>query len=426
MAGKFTCTWIAKTLMTLLLVLALPVAAQQDSCSAELMTDFQMPYQEKGSLDQVKIWYDYARDAYVSADHRKVEHRFRNAIRYYWKVVQNDENGTFKVAWSKLADSYRQLNEPDSALVAIYLGLRSFPDNPALHYLAGQIWKSAGAAECAVPHYMLLAQQPGLAEKTRKSYWSILVNLLVQMNDERCIEAQQQVVDLSPDDQAEMAKLARLMDQFGMDAIEALASAYHLNPENPQNARRYAMAVYERGDYREAVAAFQQVVKSVPSNIEARSYLAKSYEGLDQLNTAASEYRAILELKPESLNSLCALASVHGRQGQFAKARGLLRRAMKMDSKSGLPHMVLGEVYENAVSQCSNSRNKSGYSYDDKIVFELAHREYGKAAAKDPNYRSQATRRMRDLKPLLRTVEDKHMHQRNTLKDSCYAWIGTL
>ncbi len=411
--------WIA----AVLLVGILPNYAQ-DSCHTELMDTFELPYQESGSMDQVKIWYDYARDAYVSANHTKATHRFQDAIKYYWKVIQNDKDGLLKVSYSRLTDSYRKLGRPDSALVVVQLGLKKHSQSATLHYMAGQLWKASSTPECAVPHYQFLAQQPGLDADTRKRYWAVLVNLYLQMEDERCVDAQQEIVNLDPQNAQEATRLAQLMEQFGFDAIEALETAWRINPQDPGSARRYGVAVYERGEYQKAVPAFQQVIDQSPENIEARSYLARSYEGLDQLKMAASLYRDILALKPNSINSLCALASVHGRQGQFARARLLINKAIKADPTAGLPHMVMGEIYENAVTRCNRSRDTEGYSYDDKLVFELAIREYGKAATKDPNYRGQGQRRVRDLAPLKRTIEDKHMHQRDTIKDPCYAWIG--
>ncbi|RMF59335.1 MAG: hypothetical protein D6748_06650 [Calditrichaeota bacterium] len=420
-------------LLLLMTILFLPLIAQEDDmeemeetpCKPETLTTIYDTHKESNvNPQQIGIWYDYARQYYKLAKYGGNPDNYKDAIPYYWKVIVNDSTPTFKTAYSRLVDCYLHFNQVDSALIVIYRGLERFPNYATLHYQAGQIQRTLGKAQCAIPHYEKLIELGSKDPKVLKNYWMILAQLYFQMEDERAIEAQQKVVELDPQDVEAATLLAHMMDQMGMNSLEALEKAYKLDPTNIANARRFGKAAFEANEYQKAMEAFRAILKQDPKNIEALTYIARSYEALEQLSSAIKTYKQILQIDPKNLNTLCALADVYSRMNQFKTARSYVQKALRINPNYGLAYMVMGSIYENAVSYCSGKRAKPGYTYDDKLVFERAIAEYQKAAKRDPNVISSAQSRIKMLEPFKRTKEEIFLHNKRTkINDPCYEWI---
>ncbi len=398
-------------------------AAEEVKCHPE---DLSSPYDkfqsDTVSVDSINIWYSFGQEEFK-------HEQYHRAIPYYWKVLVNDTVGTFKVVYSKLATCYFELAKTveesrraayiDSTLLVIYRGLQKYPNYAPLHFRAGTIQRSLGRIRCAVPHYEALAK----ATPERKEYWEVLAKLLFQLEDERCIEIQQKVTEMDPNDLAAQNLLVEMYKFFQKDPLQIMKQMFEQDPTNVPNAMRYGKEAYVTGNYGEAVRAFQAVIQQDPKHIEAMDFLAKSYEGLNRMRDAIATYKKILRIDPKNIGALCSIASAYASLHNFSTARSYVIQAMRIDPKLGEPHMVMAEIYMEAVEYCSNQREDNNYTYDDKLVFRKAYEEYARAA-KDPNYASTANSRRRQMKALLPTREEEHLHgYRKNIKDECYSWI---
>ena len=76
--------------------------------------------------------------------------------------------------------------------------------------------------------------------------------------------------------------------------------------------------------------------------------------------------------------------------------------------------------YEACADACARGRQ---LKFDDKLVYELAYKEYQKAT-RDPGYRDLGTRRMEYVRPSIPTKGDRFMHQdQDKSKMDCHKWI---
>ena len=177
--------WIALPLTILLLA---PAAFSQDEDFEEMeetMTcipdSLETPHDrfQSDAVDeaQVNLWYDYGRDYFNKAKYGKKNGHFRSAASYFWKVVINDKTGRFKTTYAKIAECYSTTNQPDSTLIAVYRGLKKYPDFATLHYYAGQIHKARGQASCAIPHYEALVELNNQSPEVLKNYWATLATV---------------------------------------------------------------------------------------------------------------------------------------------------------------------------------------------------------------------------------------------------------
>lgn len=361
---------------------------------------------------QIAIWYSLGQEEYKYKNYKR-------AIPYFWKIALNDKTGRFRVVFSKLADSYFHLDHIDSTLLIVYLGLKKHPKQSKLHFWAGFVQDQLGHVKCAIPHYEALVK----AYPKNLEYWKKLAYLYFKAEDSKAIEAQKTVVSLDPKNVDATRLLAEIMNHFGEDPITALADAFKKDPKNVEIAFRYGKSAFDAGMYNEALKPFEAVLASNPNHIEAIEYLGKTHESLDQLTAAIKDYKRILKINPRDAKVMCLIASAYGRMNNFRKALIYVNKAKRINPRFGLAYMTMAEIYENAVNYCSNKRNKSQLTYDDKIVYNLAAREYRKAA-RDPNFAAKANSRRRQLQSLLPSKEDLFMHK-NSLKPKapCYSWI---
>lgn len=365
------------------------------------------------SSQQVAIWYSLAQEEYKYDNYKR-------ALPYFWRVLMNDKTDKFRIVYSKIANCYFRLNQIDSTLLVSYLGLLKYPDYEQLHYWAGLVQDKRGNTRCAIPHYEKLVE----LSPDNKDYWSKLAELYDRINDDKAVQAQQKVVNLDPSDVEAQKILATLTAKYGGDPLKVLKDAWELDKSNVETAFRYGKEAFDVGKYEEAIGPFKAILAADPRHVNAMEYLGRSYEALGQLNNAIRYYNDILKIEPRNINVLCLIASIYGRQNNFTTAISYVQKARRIDPDHGLPHMVMGEIYENGVTYCSNQRKKRETTYDDKLVYRLATEEY-KKAARDPNYAADASRRVKLLESanLLPTTEDYFMHNnRVNPKEDCYSW----
>jgi len=386
---------------------------EKEKCKPDsIITGYEKFKEDTVSEQQIAVWYSLGQEEYKYKNYKR-------AIPYFWRVLMNDKTGRFKVVYSKLADSYFRLNQPDSTLLVAYLGLQKYPEHPRLNYWAGFIHDQLGHTECAIPHYEILVK----LYPDQKSYWVKLAFLYYKMEDPKAIQAQQKVVELDPKDTQASLLLAEIMSHFGEDPIDALRAAFENDPGNVDNAFRYGKTAFERGMYDEALKAFNTILEKNPQNTQVLEYVGRTYESMNRMKDAIATYKKILQVEPKNTKVMSLIASAYVQLNEFSRARSYVNKAKRIDPGYGLPYMVMAEIYESAVTYCSEMRKKKSFTYEDKLVYRLAAEEY-KKAMRDPNYASDAKKRLKQLESLLPTKEDLFMHKnRLEPKDSCYDWI---
>ncbi len=396
-------------------------AATSENCvPSSLDTPYSKFQADSISARDVEIWFSFGQENFKHGQYQK-------AIPYYWKVMLNDKSGRYeKFTYSKLAECYIELGKTasdartylDSTLIVVYKGLDKYPDNATLHYRAGTLHRSLGQTRCAIPHYEALVK----LNAKEPSYLKVLAGLLFEIEDERCIDIQQKLVELEPTAENNIA-LRQMLEFFGKDPMQAIIGAYMRDSTNVANALSMGKEALVVGNYKMALRAFNQAIKISPKNLEAFDGKAKALEGLGDMNGALNTYKQMAEIAPENVSVLNSLAMAYANVKNFSSARSYALRARRLDPNNGQSYMVMGHILEVAVDYCSGKREKNEYTYDDKLVFERAAREYA-GAKRDPNYAAQAESRVNALQPFFRTTEEKFLkNDRTTINDSCYDWL---
>lgn len=347
---------------------------------------------------------------------------YNSALPYLWKVFLNDTTTKYaRNAIRKIADSDFNLQMADSTLIASYRGLALFPDQTRLHYYAGYIQENLGKFTCAIPHYEALVD----SDPENVQYLEKLAFLYFKNGDIKAIEVQKKLISLDPENSKYKETLptyTRGLLGDGEELLKAYKEAYDADPDNVDNAYNYGKTALDQGEYLTALEPLSRIVDKLdPKHLKAFKARAVCYEGLEYFTSAINDYKKIINIEPQNIEVMCAIANVYRYKNEFSNGRYWANKALSNKPGFGLAYIAIGEIYESAVTYCQKGRDRK---YDDGLVYEMAYAQYAKAL-KDPVYKSMAKSRRNGLRPFLLSKEEKFMNQdRTTLKESCYSsWI---
>ena len=117
-------------------------------------------------------------------------------------------------------------------------------------------------------------------------------------------------------------------------------------PERPTFADSVQLA--DQGRESEALAAFQQLVASNPSDHEARLWIARLHERMDHPDLAEAVYRSVLLEDATSVAALLGVASTLLARDEPDEAIELLERAEALAPQSALVVAALGRAHRQA------------------------------------------------------------------------------
>ena len=381
------------------------------------------PEREKAIKDSLNKAYIFQLSKHWSTAWEYYKNKtYRSSVKPFWKVVELDTIQRFKNIYSLLSDAYVQLNNPDSAQLVLELGIKEYPDNAHLHrtlayYLAGR-----GLTEEAIQEYETTVE----IDTSQITDWKALGNLYIKNDQiEDAINAYQIVVRMDPKDHESQQTLSSLYRSSGDEdaAINGMEEVKKLDPNNTENLFRLGKAYFNGNNYSEAIVNFDLLLKIKPDDIAALEYLGSSQQNNGNFNSAIATYQKILKAQADNKKIMTDIASCYKELGKYQTARNYADRALRVDPKYGMARIIRGEIYEAAAEYCMSKRGKKLPEFDDKLVFELAYKEY-KKGTKDLQFKELATQKMNYVKDFTPTNEDLFFHKgQKKPTDTCYSWI---
>lgn len=357
---------------------------------------------------------------------------YKEALPYLWRVFIQDSTRYARNAVRFIARMYFDQGIIDSTLIICYRGLEKFGNIITLHYYAGILQNKLGRSKCAIPHYeaQILENESEFEKKSNDEIFltSYLENLRTlaflyyKTNNEKAIELQQRVVELNPTDAEASNTLAQYSDYFfGKGAgLDAYRQAYLNDPTNLELAMKYGEAAAQSDTVEHALKPLSEVITKAPSR-KAYVLRASVYENLGQYSKAIADYKQALNISPNDTELMLKIAVDYRLIDDFNSARLWVNNALRAQPGNGLAFIIMGEIYEAAVSYCLKQKG-SRTTYEDKLVYELAYNEY-KKALNDPAFRSRARNKINYVEPLIPTTEDRFMNKGKKIESDCYSWI---
>lgn len=385
----------------------------EEICIPEnLFTGWDTSFTEKPE-QSIGLLYNFGYEYYKNKS-------YKEALPYLWQVFIHGNEKFKKNSIRKITTIYFTQGLVDSTMMACYRGLEIFPDEKSLHHYAGLLQNKLGKFRCAIPHFEAMAR----LESENLDYLKTLSILYFKNEDERSIEVQEKIVELDKESAEEKNTLARYVSYFrgeGAD-LEYRKKAYEQDPENIEFAFSYAEVAASAGNFKEALPPFNKVISKNPSS---RAYIARAkvYENLGQNNNAINDLKEVIKLEPDNVNIMLRVAENYRINNNFSSAKYWVNKTLQKKRGYGNAYISMGLIYEAAVSYCLDKKKDGKLVFEDKLVYELAAKEYIKAK-KDPLSARAAKTKHNNVIPFLPTKEDRFMHKNDKIKSPCYtSWI---
>lgn len=342
---------------------------------------------------------------------------------YFWKVIEYDRNHSFKDVYTFLGDTYMQQQKGDSAEIVYKKGVEIFPDNAFLHRQLGFIYENTQRIQESIKEYEIVVKQ----EPESINDWERLTGLYVKANDtDNAINGYQTLMKLAPDNQRYQEDYAALLRSTGRES-EAIDQMLELLKSNPNDTKLlFDLATYYKRErnWDEAAGYYERYLAQKDDDEFAREDLAQIYQTSGNYQNAIGVFDKILVKKPNDVKATTGQADCYKELGQLRKALQLAKAATRLDRNYGRSYLIIGQIYETVIEDCKKAAGRKNYNFDDKLVFEMAHKQW-QLAARDPEVKSRAEGLMASIKDVLPQTSDRFMNQGQTApKSDCYKWLN--
>jgi len=273
-----------------------------------------------------------------------------------------------------LALVYRGTGRTDDAIDELKRAIQLQPSNDEFHRELGRTYTSLNRTDDAVAEL-------SLARALRPGFWDTYRALgLAYYRAGRwddAIGAFKRAAELQPDSNSGFQMLGAAYQQKG-DLDNALASYAKANTVKPSPTAWSNIGVirHQRGQFAEAVAAYQQAIALQPNEPTTHRNLGDAYMRVpDRAKARASYQQAIaliegeLKVNPRSAPRLALEAVCRAKLGQIADARRLAESAVQLSPKSGESQYqrAVVETFAGNLDEAERaltSAIESGYSRD--------------------------------------------------------------
>jgi len=138
----------------------------------------------------------------------------------------------------------------------------------------------------------------------------------------QAINAYQTSVEINPENFTAQYELGLLFDGLGKDiALDYFNNALRLDPENEDALYAHALFLQNHGRYKEAIAAYREMVILNPQNDDASYNLGYIYFVLDSLDLAYKNFDRVTKLVPDDADAYYMRGHTEELRGNIDKAR---------------------------------------------------------------------------------------------------------
>lgn len=197
---------------------------------------------------------------------------YKKAIELFTRLRELDPEYT--ALYLYLAKAYEHEEELAQSLETVKQGLKADELNKEMHLYAGKIALKLGdEAEAEEQLRSAVAIDPGYIEAV------LTLTSLLRKNEryedmEECLDEVMKYGEYDPQFEWDLATSKNKLEQFS-DALNHYKLAYTSFKEDPNFLEEYGYFLLEEGDVHEAKEVLHQLLKIVPSHLEAEELLAR-------------------------------------------------------------------------------------------------------------------------------------------------------
>jgi len=247
---------------------------------------------------------------------------------------------------NNLGNSYCDIGDPDSALLALERAVEINPSLSESRANLGNLYLKKGRVDDAIYEYRTALQ---INPNDAKTY-SNLGNAYTKrgwFND--AIAQYNWALKLDPNFTQAYKNLSIAYSQQKqyVQAETALKEALLLEPEDATLYSQLATVYEQMGNFEEAIIQYKKAVRLDRKLAEAHYGMAVCYNRLRRANDEIQAYKKALAIKPDMVAALVGLGNAYFGRKKYDAAIEQYKKAVRLTDDDGTIHYNLGAAYSN-------------------------------------------------------------------------------
>lgn len=321
-----------------------------------------------------------------------------------------------------MGNSYRELDNLDSALIYYDEGLSIIPENKYLWeskiFTLEMVGDDDAILQAKVDMFGIFPDDLELGEEIAEDY------VAAGMYEEA--KAMAEGLQLKDPENRNLANIIReAVVATGGDVIAILKERYDENPEDIPNAQEYGIELLAMGETDSAIDVLEGVLKLKPEMTNIVRQLVQAYRELGQTKDVISMLKKLNTANPEDIRIYFDMTEAYIEDGQLKTAMSWANKAIGMDRNNGQAYANRASVYEAVGGSCTSATP----DFDDKLVFMMAYEDYNTAKSKGYH---RATKKIDFLKEARIPQSGDWFFNRDEYvksgkakpKKDCYEWLN--
>jgi len=191
----------------------------------------------------------------------------------------------------------------------------------------------------------LLAEIIKSDEKNTRAWYMLGAMEVAAGNRPRALEAFERIARISPEDANAVYQIGLLQLDSGDIAKAEKSAAQILGkfPKSPQGHRLMGLVYYKQKKFKEALVELQSSLKQ--QDLTGYYYLGLTHYSLGELENAISQFRKVLDYRPDSVQPRLLVASILLKQKRVDDAVAEAKKAVESDGRNAQAHNILGSAY---------------------------------------------------------------------------------
>ncbi len=348
------------------------------ACMPPQATPEELAAREKARLDSVRKansrycmkHLSFATEYYKNKAHTDALYNYEKLFDY--ECV--DEKMAVNV-YVYMGNTYRALDNLDSAIIIYDQGLAVIPENKALWenklYVLKMIGDDDRILQTKLDMFTQFPDDIALGEEIVEDY------IINEMYEEglALVDALLEA-DAGNKDLLNMKR--QIVESQGGDVVGFLKAEYENNPENIANAQDYARVLRESGETSQAISVYESILKMAPEMVNIMKELVQAYDEVGMTKAVITMLKKVNVSNPSDIRVYFDMTDAYIMDGQLKSAMSWANKALKLDSNNGQAYYNRASVYEAVATNCASSVP----DFDDKLVFMMAYEDYKTAKAK--------------------------------------------
>ena len=304
-----------------------------------------------------------------------IQQSWRDALRNYQQIIDAGCAEDFiDPLFKDMAQCYMKLGMPDSAAYFIDEGLSFDATNQHLLQLSAYYKERAGDYEGAINIY----QQYNALYLDDIEYLSKQASAydMLGLYDEE-LDTWEYIIDIAPDNNDAINAIITVLGKMGRDPKEFYKKAWENNMTDASKGLNYINALFNEGNYTEAINVAKQSISFNPSNVTLVKKLAESYDYNMQPQEGLKVLENYAKSNPRDINMQIDVTNRNIEFENYEKAYNIISNAIKIAPQNRDVYFARAKVLETLAEMTTLEKGK--IDCNDKIVYHMAFEDYKKS-----------------------------------------------